>query len=166
MSRSGSGPARNSCVPIHRTRVTSADLATSYNNRGNDLSRDRHFPDALKAHQQAVHLREKLSRSLPADVEVRRDLARSYINLGNTCGELKQLTDARTAFIKALAIQQQLIEEHPAVLEYQLDYGICLANFGHLLKDQRSYREAAARFDNAAARSACSVEALAEAAGG
>jgi serine/threonine protein kinase len=81
--------------------------------------------EALRAHQQALTIREELQRRRPGDldlrIDLRIDLARSQFEVGHMQYETGRDAEAMPAFRKALALRQELSREHPERADVQFD---------------------------------------------
>jgi tetratricopeptide (TPR) repeat protein len=85
--------------------------------------------EALKEHQKALAIRQKLADASPADPEIQSDLARSHNYIGRLHAREKRFTEAFAALNRCLAIRQKLADANPTSTEYTSYLG-----WGHALR--------------------------------
>ena len=73
--------------------------------------------EALKEHQKALAIRQKLADASPVDPEIQSDLARSHNYIGRLHAREKRFAEAFAALNRCLAILQKLVDANPTNTE-------------------------------------------------
>ena len=82
------------------------------------LSATGRLAEALKAHESALAIRQRLADDNPNVNEFQMDLAGSHNNIGGILRQTGKLTEALKAFDSSLTIRQKLADANPTVNQY------------------------------------------------
>lgn len=129
-----------------------ADLGVTYNKIGKITAEIGSTEEAIKAHENAAAIFERLASDNPAVPEHRRNLALCRSHIGLLSSRTGAIDTATRAFEDAIELQKRLVAEAPDVAQYQADLALSLNNLG-LLQSQTgkgdlaevSFREAIRR---------------------
>jgi tetratricopeptide (TPR) repeat protein len=93
------------------------DLARVYNNLGNLLNHEQHYPEAAKLIERAVNIHESLLKEDPGHREYRQELAQFYNTLATVLYNERQIESAQQANHKALDLLQEAAAPSPYLSE-------------------------------------------------
>ena len=108
------------------------ELARVSNNLGVLLKKRGRYPEAEKALQQALDLRQQLAKEYPNQAEYGQDLAATLYNRGTVLAKLASRDKAKETYLEALKVQEGLARAHPDKPDYRRDQGRTLNNLGIL----------------------------------
>lgn len=120
-------------------------LSRILNNLANIYCKIGDCEKALKGHQEALSIRQKLSSVSPESFEYL--VAFSYKNIGDLYVQKKQYDEAREAFTKSLAIRRELAQRNPAVYNKQL--AMSINGLANVLQKQGRLEEAVEHYKEA-----------------
>ncbi len=128
------------------------DLGLTYNKIGRITAEIGSTEEAIKAHEDAAGIFEKLASNHPEVPEHRRNLALCRNHIGLLSSRTGEIETASRAFDDAIELQKRLVAESPEAAQYQADLALSLNNLG-LLQSQTgrndlaeaSFREAIRR---------------------
>ena len=103
-------------------------------------------PEAMRAHQRALEIRERLAHDHPSVPPYQRDLADSHYNIGILLIAMARQSDAMASYRRALKIREQLAHDYPKVPQYQRDLARSHYNIGILLNEMNEPTEAMASY--------------------
>ena len=96
-----------------------AELADAYTRVGSITNEIGSKEEALRSHERALAIRQKLADDNPAATDSRNDLAASHNNIGLLQAATGHPAEALRSHERALAIRQKLADDNPAVTEFQ-----------------------------------------------
>jgi tetratricopeptide (TPR) repeat protein len=92
--------------------------------------RQRPGDDPLHCYQEALAIRERLSRVRPDDPDLRTQVAADCNNVGNVLFAIGRAAEARSCWERSIAIDRELVRDSPAVARYRRGLAIRLGNLG------------------------------------
>jgi tetratricopeptide (TPR) repeat protein len=108
------------------------ELARVNNNFGLLLKKLGRYPEAEKALQQALDLRQRLAKEYPDQAEYGQDLAATLYNRATVLAKLADRDKAKETYLEALNVQEELARAHPDKPDYRRDQARTLNNLGIL----------------------------------
>jgi tetratricopeptide (TPR) repeat protein len=96
-----------------------ASLAGSHNDLGVELQRQKHLPEALKAHERAREIRERLVASSPERASYRSDLSNSLANIGLVHLDGDDRPEAIDFLKQSRDVMAELVRREPSNMEFR-----------------------------------------------
>ncbi len=124
------------------TDAVRTQLASGHHGIGLILYDTGKRTEALKEHQKAVAILQKLADANPAATEIQSDLAESHNHIGIVLDDTGKPAEALEEYQKARDIQQKLAVANPAVTKFHSDLAQSHHNLGVLLANTGKPAEA------------------------
>lgn len=114
------------------------EIGTTWNNIGHCYYKQKNYPKALEAYNQALRVR-RLNRDAPDGI----DVAATLLNLGQVCNQMKKYERALRYYEDFLRLAKiHLGEYHEDVCNVTTCVGQVLQALGHFERSLRSYQDA------------------------
>ena len=103
--------------------------------------------DALRAHEEALAIRERLARESPSVTQFQSDLAQSHTAIGTLQRETGRPAEAMASHEQARAIREWLARDKPSVTQFQSDLAVSHTFLGTLQAEKGRRAEALASYE-------------------
>jgi tetratricopeptide (TPR) repeat protein len=121
-------------------------LAQTFNDLGNLLKDNSNSleqsEEGIKAHEQALALREKLAADFPKKPEYQRDLSQSLHNVAYHWQRMNQRAKAEKLYRQAIVLRRELVKNDPKVPQFRQFLGRTLLNLSYVVQLDKRPKEA------------------------